>query len=132
METPVNSVLTHCFLQAHSQSLFPAFQRCTLFFLVHCWKDVRLEMRLRTCIHHLFQCLFKRGQMHGSKYQEGANTNPRDGGNPLLNIGKANCQRGANQSSRTNLPPEIHLVTVVCFFKSQEGFDLITTTPFKT
>ena len=36
--------------------------------------------------------LLKWGQMHCGKFQEGAN--PKGGGNPILNIGKANCQGG--------------------------------------
>ena len=36
--------------------------------------------------------------MHCGKFQEGANPNPKGGTPYYLNIGRTNCQGGANQS----------------------------------
>ena len=44
-----------------------------------------------------FRFSLKRGQTNCGKFQEGANPNPK-GGNPILNIGKANCQGGGGKS----------------------------------
>ena len=63
--------------------------------------------------------------MHCSKFQEGANQNPK-GGNPILNIGRANCQGGANQSQGRGAkapprPPEINpvdIATKLCLNKA--------------
>ena len=63
-----------------------------------------------------FRISLKSGQMHCGKFQEGANPNPK-GGNPILNIGKANCQGGggANQSQEgVKAPPHPPEINPVC------------------
>ena len=66
--------------------------------------------------------------MHCGKFQEGANPNPK-GGNPILNIGKANCQGGGGKSiprggrKHPLAPPEINPVrsryNLIKWYKSQ-------------
>ena len=50
--------------------------------------------------------------MHCGKFQEGANPNPKRGGNPILNIGRAYCHGegeinpgGGGGRKSTPLPP---------------------------
>ena len=54
-----------------------------------------LHYYLQTHGRVYFRISLKRGQTHCGKFQEGANPNPK-GGNPILNIGKANCQVGGS------------------------------------
>jgi hypothetical protein len=64
-----------------------------------------------------FRILLKRGQTHRSKLQwgGGANTNP-SGGNPILNIGEANFQGGANQTQggAESTPPRNKPCNILC------------------
>jgi hypothetical protein len=66
---------------------------------------------MATHLRVYFRISLKRGQTHRSKLQGGggANINPRRG-NPTLNIGKANLQRGINPKGgkSTPCPPEIN------------------------
>ena len=53
-----------------------------------------------------FRISLKRGQTHRGKFQEGAKPNPKGGSNPMLKIGKANCQGGGAKAPPH--PPEIN------------------------
>ena len=70
-ETPVNSVLTHCFLQAHSQSLFQLFNAACCFFLYIVGKMWDWGWGCIHVYYHLFQCLFKRGKRMAANIKRG-------------------------------------------------------------
>ena len=78
-------------LGATSLIPMPLYKLCVL--------SIGVLMPCRCTWQGLFQDLLKKGRTHCGKFQERANPNPKGGGgNPILNIGKANCQGGGGKS----------------------------------